>query len=31
MENKVAVFLLLCLIEVTKDDERSETVQTSYF
>lgn len=31
MENKVAAFLLLCLIEDTKDDERSDTVQTSHF
>lgn len=31
MENKVAAFLLLCLIEVTKDDERLDTVQTSHF
>lgn len=31
METEVAVFLLLCLIEVTKDNERSDTVQTSHF
>lgn len=31
MENKVAVFLLLWLTEVTKDDERSDPVQTSHF
>lgn len=31
MENKVAAFLLLCLIEVTEDDERLDSVQTSHF
>lgn len=31
MENKAAIFLLLCLSEVTKDDERSDIVQTSHF
>lgn len=31
IENKVAVFLRLCLTEVIKDDERSDTVQTSHF
>lgn len=31
MENKVAALLLLCLSEVTKEDERSDTEETSQF